>query len=206
MDEYCVPDWLPEAARETDAYVRQLMPHAEEIAAIAQRMAPLLRQAQENYALIELYLPFLRDLQARMEEIRQAVAIAVLPTPRSELVRAMDAGMRELLLSTYQTRSAVVHGQVARVSVAAPMGTVVVTNAAAGTDMLTVQKTASPEAPVPLDAKTVFLAIMWVFLILLSLGSLLGLPAELLAIIAGFLGNVSLGLIITWRVNDSRRH
>jgi hypothetical protein len=58
---------------------------------------------------------------------------------------------------------------------------------------------------VPLDAKTVFLVVLWVCTILLPLKIGL-LPLDVQAIIRDYLVAVGLALIIHWRVSDSRKH
>ena len=58
---------------------------------------------------------------------------------------------------------------------------------------------------VPLDAKTVFLAILWVFAILLPLKIGL-LSPDVQTIIRDYLVTVGTALIIHWRVTDSRKH
>jgi hypothetical protein len=99
-------------------------------------------------------------------------------------------------------QSVSVHGATGTMDVSAPSG-----EAASGPDTTRVDGQEALSAPaLSPKAKTALLAILWVFLVLLSLGSLLGLPAEVQAITGSFIGNLSLALIITWRVNDSRKH
>jgi hypothetical protein len=57
----------------------------------------------------------------------------------------------------------------------------------------------------PLDAKTVFLAILWVFTILLPLKDGF-LPPEVQTKIWEFVTAVNFTLTIHWRVSDSRKH
>ncbi len=56
----------------------------------------------------------------------------------------------------------------------------------------------------PLDAKTIFLAILWVLAILLPL-KIGQLPLEVQTIVRDYLATVGLALIIHWRVSDSRK-
>jgi hypothetical protein len=123
----------------------------------------------------------------------------------------MDAGMRELM-TVYRHRGALAHGSAATITgtgglALAPMAMAGVgeVNVVADTATVAVLDDAPTEVATQPDAKTVFLALLWVLLILLSLGPVLGLPAEAQEIIGGLLANVGLGLIITWRVNDGRK-
>lgn len=75
----------------------------------------------------------------------------------------------------------------------------------AATDTLTAQKGTPHEVAVPPDAKTVFLAILWVFAILLPLKIGL-LPLDVHTIIRDYLVTVGTALVIHWRVSDSRKH
>jgi hypothetical protein len=56
-----------------------------------------------------------------------------------------------------------------------------------------------------IDAKTVFLAIPWLFILVLPPVVVLMLPVETQFIIADYVAAVGNALIITWRVNDSRK-
>jgi len=60
------------------------------------------------------------------------------------------------------------------------------------------------ELVVPLDAKTIFLAILWLLAIALPL-DIGQLPLEAQIIIRDYLATIGLALIIHWRVSDSRR-
>jgi hypothetical protein len=60
------------------------------------------------------------------------------------------------------------------------------------------------EVTMPLDAKTIFLTILWVLAILLPL-KVGQLPPEVQASISNYLATVGLALIIHWRVSDSRK-
>ena len=70
---------------------------------------------------------------------------------------------------------------------------------------MTIRDDSSTDIGMPLDAKTVFLAILWLFTFVLPPVVVLMLPAEAQAIIAGYVAAVGNALIITWRVNDSRK-
>lgn len=56
----------------------------------------------------------------------------------------------------------------------------------------------------PLDAKRVFLAVLWVFTILLPL-KMDQLPPEVQTIVRDYVAIVGVTLAVHWRVNDSRR-
>jgi hypothetical protein len=73
------------------------------------------------------------------------------------------------------------------------------------TETAVVQKGSPSDPGMPLDAKTVFLAVLWVCTILLPLKIGL-LPPDVQAIIRDYLVTVGLVLIIHWRVSDSRKH
>ena len=176
MNEYDVPDWLLKAAQETDALIRKVIP---------------IVRAAEQY----------------VDEARAAQAAAG-PSLLSgrEVALAMDAGMRELFAAVYQQRSVVVHGLVATAIGSAPAPTVVVRDGdVIRADDREVGLLSQSDIGVPLDAKTVFLAILWVFAILLPLKIGL-LSPDVQTIIRDYLVTVGTALIIHWRVTDSRKH
>jgi hypothetical protein len=55
-----------------------------------------------------------------------------------------------------------------------------------------------------IDAKRAFLAVVWLFAVGL-VPVMKDLPPEVQAITRDFVANVAFALIITWRVNDSRK-
>jgi hypothetical protein len=186
MDEN-TPDWLVKAADETDAVVRKVM--------------PIVRAAQQY-----------------MEDARAALADAgpSLP-PARELALAMDTGMRELIAAVRgQAEHRTVYGSAIGYAsgivtatghaIRAPMILAEFGEAGAATDTLTVSRRDDSPADVgmPLDAKTVFLAIIWVFAILLPL-KIGELPPDVQTIIRDYLVTVGTALIIHWRVTDSRK-
>jgi hypothetical protein len=67
-----------------------------------------------------------------------------------------------------------------------------------------VEKDAQTGPGMPLDAKTVFLAVLWVFTILLPL-KMDQLPPEVQIIIRDYVSTVGVTLAIWWRVNDGRK-
>ena len=75
---------------------------------------------------------------------------------------------------------------------------------AADTATVTVRDDSPADVGMPLDAKTVFLATLWVFAILLPL-KIGQLSPDVQTIIRDFVGTISLALIIHWRVQDSRK-
>jgi hypothetical protein len=192
VSEHYLPDWLLKAAQETDAMVRQV--------------TLLLEGAQEASYLRQM-VSLLRFNQEAVDTARAAAATAgpSLPSPSElDLALAMDAGMRELFAAVYQQRSALVHGPVGTVSIAAPPGLVAVSDAGMATDTVIVQKESPTNVEMPLDAKTVFLAILWVFAILLPLKIGL-LSPDVQTIIRDYLVTVGTALVIHWRVTDTRK-
>jgi hypothetical protein len=139
-----------------------------------------------------------------MDEARAAMAaVGPLPTPSPELVRVMKAGLRELLASSCREDV-----PVANASETAPPLPVVVSNAdAVGADDREAPPVGGPsraEVTMPLDTKTIFLAILWVLAILLPL-KIGQLPPQVQTIIGDYLATVGLALIIHWRVSDNRK-
>ena len=193
MSENEVPPWLLKAAQEADAYVRQ--------------MTPMLEAAHEANAMGKHYLWALRGAQKRADEARASTAAAIdqLPPPPPELVQAMNVGLREMLSSSRQQRDVSVLVPVASTSGVALPPSVTVWDVGAPTDTPTAREDMPDEVAVPLDAKTVFLALLWVLTILLPLKIGL-LPADVEAIIRDYLTTVSLALTIHWRVSDSRKN
>jgi hypothetical protein len=192
MDDNELPPWLVHAARQVDSVIRQGM--------------PIVRAAQQY-----------------VEEARAAQAEADRPLLSGrDVALAMDVGMRELLAAVRQQaeqnrgfsvalptamvriaalrESAVVSGSGAM----APMRAAGVIEIGAATDTLTVQKEVPAGPGMPLDAKTVFLAVLWVFTILLPL-KMDKLPPEVQTIIRDYVSAVSVTLAIYWRVQDGRK-
>jgi hypothetical protein len=192
MSENEVPAWLLKAAQEANDMVQQ--------------MAPMLKAAQEANDMVRPYLPLLQDAQKYQKQVDEARAVMAtvgrLPLPPPELVQVMNTGFWELFSSFRQQRDVSVLGAVATVSVAAHMGSVVVSEPGAATDNLTVQKDSPSDGGLALDAKTVFLAIMWVSAILLPLKMGL-LSPEVQAIIRDYLVTVPSALVIHWHVTGS---
>lgn len=183
MDENDVPPWLLKAAQETDAMVRKVM--------------PLMQAAQET-----------------VDYARAALASAGLsPTARRDLdlALAMEAGMREFLTAAraHRTASDSFAGIISGTGIVAlaPMAVAGVAEVivAADTATVTVRDDLPANVGMPLDAKTVFLAIWWVMALLLPVAILL-LSPEVQTIIMDFLVTIGTALIIHWRVTDSRKH
>jgi hypothetical protein len=183
MNDKDQPDWLLKAAQEADAMVRPYL--------------PLLRDLQK-----------LRDVQKHVDEARAAMAaIGPLPPSDPELVRVMNAGLHELLSASWQ-REVPVPVPVASPSGAAPSPAVVVSD----TDVVRADDGEAPPFAVPpctemagpLDAKTIFLALLWVLATLLPL-KIGRLPPDVQTVIRDYLGTVGLALIIHWRVSDTSR-
>jgi hypothetical protein len=184
MDENKIPEWLLRAAEQTDALVQNLV----------------------------------RATQQYVEEARAAQVVAGLSLlSGSDLTLAMDAGMHELFAAVRrQAEHRTAHGSFAGYasstasvtgfgSVALPrMGVTGTAEVTAATGTLTVQKETQTDVGMPLDAKTVFLAIMWVFAILLPL-KIAELPPEVQTIIRDFLVTIGTALVIHWRVQDGRK-
>jgi len=193
MDENKLPPWLVSAARQVDAVIRQGM--------------PIVRAAQQY---------------AEESCASQAEAGRPLLSGR-DVALAMDAGMRELLAAVRhqaeQKRGVSVELPTFNVTIAAlpvsvvvggsaalaPMRAAGVIEVGAATDTLTVEKDTEADPGMPLDAKTVFLAVLWVFTILLPL-KMDQLPPEVQTIIRDYVSTVGVTLAIWWRVNDGRKH
>jgi hypothetical protein len=176
VNESDVPDWLLKAAQQVDAFIRQGM--------------PIVRAAQQ----------YVDEARAA-----QAAAGSSLLSGR-EVALAMDAGMRELIAavrqqSPHRTDISFV-GSVALAPFA--VAGVAEVSVAADTATVTVRDDSPADVCMPLDVKTVFLAILWVFAILLPL-KIGQLSPDVQAIIRDFVGTISLALIIHWRVQDSRK-
>lgn len=134
-------------------------------------------------------------------------AVGPLPLPPPELAQVMNAGLRETLSLSWQQQNAFLPVPAAAVtgSVALPKMAVAGTiEVGAATDTLTVRDDTPTDVGMPLDAKTVFLAILWVMALLLPVAILL-LSPEVEAIIMDFLVTIGTALIIHWRVTDSRK-
>ena len=189
MNEYQVPAWLVKAAQEASAYARQ--------------MAPMLQAAQEADDMVRPYLPLIRDIQKAMNQLGMATAQS-LPLPPPELVQVMNAGLREMLSSSWQ-QNAIVYGTVGTVRVSAPAGSVGISDATAATEDQAVAVRDSGSPAVQIVAVTVFLVILWVLTIALPPLVVLTLPVTAQSIIAGYVAAVGLALIIHWRVTDSRK-
>jgi hypothetical protein len=192
MNEYEVPPWLLKAAQETNAYVRQ--------------MAPMLKVAHELDEMVQPYLPLLRDGQKYQKQIDEARAVMAtigpLPLRPPELIHVMNSGFWELFSSFRQQREVFALAGVASASGAALSPSVLVSDAGAATDTLTVQKDSPADLGMQLDAKTVFLAIMWVFVILLPLKIGL-LPPEVQTIIRDYIALVPAAVVIHWHVTGN---
>jgi hypothetical protein len=119
----------------------------------------------------------------------------------------MDAGMRELLAAVRQQaqpRTAVSGFKLYLSFTGRVEGHAVFSDAGAGTDTLTVEKGTQTDPGMPLDAKTVFLAVLWALTIVLVLGGD-QLPQEVHDKIMDFLALVNFSLMIHWRVTDNRK-
>jgi hypothetical protein len=158
--------------------------------------------------MVRKVMPIVRAAQRYAEEARAAQAAAGPSlSPGLELAVAMDAGMSELFAAIRGQRNAVVHAPTLTVGVSFPPVSVVVSDTGMATDTATVTMRGDSPADVgmPLDAKTVFLAILWVMALLLPVAILL-LSPEAQTIIMDFLVSIGTALIIHWRVTDSRKH
>lgn len=194
MNEYEVPSWMLKAAQDASALRRKMEPYL-----------PMMQDAQRYADEIQRTMPLLQAAQQYAEQIRVAQAGVGPALQALELVKVMNAGLHELLWPS--RRQPAVYGAVpaATASATAPAPSVVISDAGAGTDTLIVQKDTPREVAVPLDAKTVFLVVLWVCTILLPLKIGL-LPPDVQATIRDYLVTVGLALIIHWRVSDSRKH
>jgi hypothetical protein len=225
VSENYIPDWLVKAAEETDAMVRKVMPivraaqQTVDVAHAAQQFAEDAQAAQrytEDLRSAQQFAEEIRAAHQYLEDLRAAQAAArswLLPArpwllPGRELVLAMDTGMREFLAAVYQQRSVLVHAGAATAVASAPPVSVLVGD---GDGARADDREASPvgvsgpsDVGVPLDAKTVFLALLWVFAILLPLKIGL-LPPDDQTIIRDYLVTIGTALVIHWRVQDSRK-
>lgn len=212
MGESYVPSWL-RTAQEVEELLRYYQPvleaaqwHADDL----QRLMPEIQVAQQGAEEVWRLAPLIHAAQQHLEDARREMTAAG-PSLASgqELALAMDAGMKELLWSLCRR---IVYAPALPVAgaigFAHPALVVYVTDTDTVTmtedQTMAVQESRSPA--VHIDAMTVFLAILWLFLILLALGPLLGLSAEVQLIIGGLIANVSFGLTITFRVIDKRKH
>jgi hypothetical protein len=181
-----------------------------------------LRSTHDGDAAIRQVISVARAARQYVREAQEAQAAAGLSLPSGrELAVALDAGMKEFLAivrKQVEQRSVSVELPTARVTIAAlpvsvvvggsgamaPMRAAGVLEVSAATDTLTVQKDTEADPGMPLDAKTVFLAVLWALTIVLILrGDQL--PQEVHDKIMDFLALVNFTLTIHWRVNDSRR-
>lgn len=116
----------------------------------------------------------------------------------------MDAGMRELLAAVrQQSEHRAGYSNIVGSLGLAPMGMAGVAKVSVTTDTATVAVVddSPTDVGMPLNAKTVFLAIMWVFAILLPLKIGL-LSPDVQTIVRDYLMTVGTALIIHWRVPD----
>jgi len=189
-----VPPWLRQAAQDASTLRRQMEPYL-----------PMMQDAQRYADEIRRATPLIQAAMQYAEQIRAAQA-AVGPVLQAlELVRLMNAGLYELLWPPRRRLDVSIPGRPGTVSVSALAGAIALSNAGAATDTLTVRGDSPADVGMPLDAKTVFLAIVWVFAMLLPVAILL-LSPEVQTIIMDFVVTVGAALIIHWRVQDSRKH
>jgi hypothetical protein len=148
------------------------------------------------------------DLPDWLRAVQEANKI-VRPYLPPELVQIMNAGLREMLSLSRQQRNVFVHPAVATAVATVPQVSVFVRDGDAvradDREVSLVSASSTTDVGMPLDAKTVFLAIVWVFAVLLPLKIGL-LPSEVQTIIRDYLVTVGTALIIHWRVQDSRKH
>ncbi len=188
MDERDMPPWLLQAMQEASALLQQVAPYL-----------PMLQDAQRHADEIRRVQPLIQAAQQYAEEIRAARA-ALEPALRGlELAQVMRAGLYELLWPPRQQRDVFIAVSAATAGATAPPPSVVMSDA----DALTVRKATHGEVGMPLDAKTVFLVVLWVCTILLPLKVGL-LPPEVQTIIWEYVAIVSLTLTVHWRVSDGR--
>lgn len=221
VSENDIPDWLVKAAEETNAMVREVMPivraaqETMDVARAAQQFAEDAQAAQLYTDALRSAERFARDARATqryLEDLRAAQAAAG-PSllPGHEVALAMDAGMRELFATVSQQlehRTAYsgfkgymnFTGTVAL----APMGVAGAGEVGTATDTLAARDDSPTDVGMPLDAKTVLLAIMWVMALLLPVAILLMSP-EVQTVIVNFLVAIGTALIIHWRVQDGRK-
>jgi hypothetical protein len=167
----------------------------------------LLKAAQQASDMVRPYLPIVRAAQQYVEEARAAQAAAG-PSLLSgrEVALAMDAGMREFLAAIRQQWDVLIRVPTLTVGVSFPPVSVVVSDAGAASDTLTVAVRDSRTGKVvQISAMTIFLAILWVLTIALPPVVVLLLPVEVQSIIAGYVAAIGLTLIIHWRISDSRK-
>lgn len=192
MNEYEVPEWLLKAAQDASDLRRQIEPYL-----------PMMQDVQRYGDEIRRATPHIQVAMQYAEQIRTAQA-AVGPVAHAlELVTVMNAGLQEFLWPARHQPAVSVAVPAATASATALPASVVVSGAGAATDTLTMQKATPREVAVPLDAKTVFLVVLWVFAILLPLKIGL-LPPDVQTIIRDYLVTVGIALVIHWRVSDSR--
>lgn len=174
----------------------------------------LLKAAKQADAMVQPYLPLLRDLQ-KLQDMQKHIdeactamaAVGPLPPPSPELVRVMSAGLHELLTSSWPGNAPVPGPGAIGSGTASPLAAAVSDADAGEADDREVPPVSVPARAgmaMPLDAKTVFLALLWVLAILLPL-KVGQLPPEVQTIIGDYLSSVGLALIIHWRMSDSRK-
>jgi hypothetical protein len=193
MNEYEVPRWLLKAAQDASALRQQMAPYL-----------PLIQQAQRHADEIQRAMPLIQAAMQYAEQIRAAHAAVGPVLQAMELTQVMRAGLFELLWPPRRQRDVFIAVPAATASATAPPPSVVVSDTGAATDTLTVQKETQADPGMPLDAKTVFLAVLWAFTILLPLKDGL-LPPEVQTKVWEFITIVNFTLTIHWRVNDSRK-
>jgi hypothetical protein len=212
MGESYMPFWL-RAAQEVEELLRYYQPvleaaqrHPDDF----QRLMPEIQVVQQHAEEFWRLAPLIHAAQQHLEDARRKMPPAG-PSLVSgqELALAMDAGLKELLWSF---RRRIVYAPALPVASAIGFAHPALVVYVSDTDTITltedqtvaVQESQSPA--VPIDAKTVFLAILWLLTFALPPVVVLELPAEAQSIIAGYVAAVGLMLMIHWRVNDSRKH
>src|SRR5206468_1611410 len=160
----------------------------------AQRYAEEIRQVTPLAQALLQFADHLRAAQAYVEPARQAL----------ELFSVMFAGLHELLWPLRHQPAVYVAVPAATASATAPPVSVVASDTFLMTETADVQKGSPSDPGMPLDAKTVFLAVLWVFTILLPLKDGL-LPPEVQNKVWEFITIVNFTLTIHWRVSDSRK-
>lgn len=164
--------------------------------------------------MVRKVMPLVRAAPETVDTARAArlAAAWLLPAARHDLDLAltMEAGMRELLAAarTHRTASDSFAGVISSTGSAAlaPMAVAGAAklSVAVDTAAVAVVNRSPTDVGMPLDAKTVFLAILWVMALLLPVAILL-LSPEFPTIIMDFLVTVGTALIVHWRVQDSRK-
>jgi hypothetical protein len=231
-----VPEWLLDAIRDAEEHARATAPllpllaRAREVLDAAQWVTPLssqmVEQAQTAVKMYESAAPLIEKFRANERQTQQVLDIARSLAPLTRYVQhaqqslamaadlaayadqlslATDAGLAQIAeLAARPAEPVDVTGVFHAVLPAVKM--TAYAEVAATTDRLDVKV----EEEAPADAKPIdvpALAVILVWLIALSLPAAQAhLSPEAQQVINTYIGTISLALIITWRINDNRKH